>query len=148
MRSFWYPLGYQKLRITRILHANSALAGPYGFCDAPWIKEASGVWLRRSQPHAGPTSAPECQQLVPSPGSCGTRTVTDAVFRPVSCGETPCTPLLLPSRHAGMLLPAGRTGRHVPASLMPGRRPRISPRVVKRALSRYNARGKTNRPWG
>ena len=40
--------------------------------------------------------------------SCGTRTVIDAVFRPVSCGETTCTPLLLPSLHAGMLLLADR----------------------------------------
>jgi hypothetical protein len=40
---------------------------------------------------------------------------------------------------------AGRIGRHVLASLMPGRRLRISPRVVKRALSRYNARGKIDR---
>ena len=28
---------------------------------------------------------------------------------------------------------------------MPGRRLRISPRVVKRAMSRYNARGKVDR---
>ena len=28
---------------------------------------------------------------------------------------------------------------------MPGRRPRTSPRVVKRAMSRYNARGKADR---
>jgi len=28
---------------------------------------------------------------------------------------------------------------------MPGRRLRTSPRVVKRAMSRYNARGKTDR---
>jgi hypothetical protein len=40
--------------------------------------------------------------------SCGTRTVIDAVFRPVSCGETTCTPLLLPSLRAGMLLLADR----------------------------------------
>jgi hypothetical protein len=40
--------------------------------------------------------------------SCGTRTVIDAVFRPVSAGETTCTPLLLPSLHAGMLLLADR----------------------------------------
>jgi hypothetical protein len=36
--------------------------------------------------------------------SCGTRTVIDAVFGPVSAGETTCTPLLLPSLRAGMLL--------------------------------------------
>jgi hypothetical protein len=31
------------------------------------------------------------------------------------------------------------------ASLMPARRPRISPRAVKRAMSRYNAKGKIDR---
>jgi Transposase DDE domain len=40
--------------------------------------------------------------------SCGTRTAIDAVFRPVSFGETTCTPLLLPSLRAGMLLLADR----------------------------------------
>jgi hypothetical protein len=40
--------------------------------------------------------------------SCGTRTVIDAVFRPVSCGETTCAPLLPGSLRAGMLLPADR----------------------------------------
>jgi len=40
---------------------------------------------------------------------------------------------------------AGTIGRHVLASLMPGRRPRVSPRVVKRAMSRYNAKGKVER---
>jgi hypothetical protein len=40
---------------------------------------------------------------------------------------------------------AGRIGRRVLASLMPPRRLRVSPRVVKRALSRYNARGKIDR---
>jgi hypothetical protein len=40
---------------------------------------------------------------------------------------------------------AGEIGRIVLASLMPGRRLRISPRVVKRAMSRYNARGKVDR---
>jgi hypothetical protein len=40
--------------------------------------------------------------------SCGTRTVIDAVFRPVSCGETICAPLLLGSLRAGMLLLADR----------------------------------------
>jgi hypothetical protein len=40
---------------------------------------------------------------------------------------------------------AGRIGRLVLASLMPSRRLRISPRIVKRALSRYNARGKIDR---
>ena len=39
----------------------------------------------------------------------------------------------------------GASAAHVLASLMPGRRLRISPRVVKRALSRYNARGKVDR---
>ena len=40
--------------------------------------------------------------------SCGTRTVTDAVFRPVSDGETTCAPLLLGSLRAGMILLADR----------------------------------------
>ena len=40
--------------------------------------------------------------------SCGTRTVIDAVFRPVSAGETTCARLLLGSLHAGMLLLADR----------------------------------------
>jgi hypothetical protein len=35
---------------------------------------------------------------------------------------------------------AGAIGRALMASLMPARRPRTSPRVVKRALSKYNAR--------
>ena len=39
----------------------------------------------------------------------------------------------------------GTIGRTVLASLMPGRRLRLSPRVVKRAMSRYNARGKVDR---
>jgi hypothetical protein len=40
--------------------------------------------------------------------SCGTRTVIDAVFRPISAGETTCAPLLLGSLRAGMLLLADR----------------------------------------
>jgi len=40
---------------------------------------------------------------------------------------------------------AGTIGRLVLASLMPPRRLRVSPRVVKRALSRYNAHGKVDR---
>ena len=36
-------------------------------------------------------------------------------------------------------------GSLVLASLMPARRLRISPRVVKRAISKYNARGKIDR---
>ena len=40
---------------------------------------------------------------------------------------------------------AGKIGRLVLAALMPARRLRISPRIVKRALSRYNARGKIDR---
>ena len=40
--------------------------------------------------------------------SCGTRTVIDAVFRPVSSGETTCAPLLLGSLRAGMILLADR----------------------------------------
>jgi len=40
---------------------------------------------------------------------------------------------------------AGRIGRTALASLMPARRLRTSPRVVKRAISKYNARGKVDR---
>jgi hypothetical protein len=40
--------------------------------------------------------------------SCGTRSVIDAVFRPLSSGETTCAPLLLPSLRAGMILLADR----------------------------------------
>ena len=40
--------------------------------------------------------------------SCGTRTVIDAVFGPVSAGETTCAPLLLGSLRAGMILLADR----------------------------------------
>jgi Insertion element 4 transposase N-terminal/Transposase DDE domain len=40
---------------------------------------------------------------------------------------------------------AGRIGRLVLGSLMPPRRLRTSPRVVKRAISKYNARGKIDR---
>jgi hypothetical protein len=36
---------------------------------------------------------------------------------------------------------AGTIGRHVLASLLPARRLRASPRVVKRAISKYQARG-------
>jgi hypothetical protein len=39
----------------------------------------------------------------------------------------------------------GNIGRLVLASLMPARRPRTSPRVVKRAISKYNARGTIDR---
>jgi hypothetical protein len=40
---------------------------------------------------------------------------------------------------------AGKIGRLVLASLMPSRRLRVSSRVVKRAMSRYNAQGKVDR---
>ena len=39
----------------------------------------------------------------------------------------------------------GTIGRHVLASLMPSRRLRVSPRAVKRAISKYNAKGKVDR---
>ena len=39
----------------------------------------------------------------------------------------------------------GTIGRHVLASLMPSRRLRVSPRAVKRAMSKYNAKGKVDR---
>ena len=38
---------------------------------------------------------------------------------------------------------AGNIGRHLLANLMPGRRLRVSTRTVKRAISKYNARGPT-----
>jgi Insertion element 4 transposase N-terminal/Transposase DDE domain len=37
----------------------------------------------------------------------------------------------------------GQIGRHVLANLMPARRLRVSPRIVKRAISKYQARGPT-----
>jgi hypothetical protein len=40
---------------------------------------------------------------------------------------------------------AGTIGRTILASLMPQRRLRTSPRVVKRAISKYNARGTIDR---
>jgi len=40
---------------------------------------------------------------------------------------------------------AGTIGRLVLASLMPSRRLRTSPRAVKRAMSKYNAKGKVDR---
>ena len=40
---------------------------------------------------------------------------------------------------------AGTIGRHVLASLIPSRRLRVSPRAVKRAMSKYNAKGKIDR---
>jgi hypothetical protein len=40
---------------------------------------------------------------------------------------------------------AGTIGRHILASLMPSRRLRVSPRAVKRAMSKYNAKGKIDR---
>jgi hypothetical protein len=36
---------------------------------------------------------------------------------------------------------AGTIGRHILAHLLPARRLRISPRIVKRAISKYQARG-------
>jgi hypothetical protein len=39
----------------------------------------------------------------------------------------------------------GRIGERVLAQLMPARRLRTSPRVVKRAISKYNARGNIDR---
>ncbi len=38
---------------------------------------------------------------------------------------------------------AGTIGRHVLAHLLPTRRLRASPRIVKRAISKYQARGPT-----
>jgi Insertion element 4 transposase N-terminal/Transposase DDE domain len=40
--------------------------------------------------------------------ACGTRTIIDAVFGPISRGETTCAPQLLPCLRAGMLLLADR----------------------------------------
>ena len=41
---------------------------------------------------------------------------------------------------------AGTIGRHVLAHLLPARRLRASPRIVKRAISKYQARGPDHRP--
>jgi hypothetical protein len=49
--------------------------------------------------------------------ACGTRTTIDAVFGPTSCG------------------------RRVLDNLLPDRRLRVSPRIVKRAISKFQARG-------
>ena len=49
---------------------------------------------------------------------------------------------IMPGPSTGL---AGRIGSLVLAALMPARRPRTSPRVVKRAISKYNARGKPDR---
>jgi hypothetical protein len=43
---------------------------------------------------------------------------------------------------------AGAIGRHALAAPLPARRPRISPRTVKRAISKYQARATTNRTSG
>ena len=40
----------------------------------------------------------------------------------------------------------GTIGRHVLASLLPARRLRVSPRIVKRAISKYQARGRPAAP--
>jgi transposase IS4-like protein/DDE family transposase len=67
--------------------------------------------------------------------ACGTRTVIDAVFGPITSGETTYTPRLLPSLHTGMILLADRnfaakdllaqiaaTGAHVLVRLKNGRK--------------------------
>ena len=64
------------------------------------------VYLKQRGGRNGGSGYPQLRLLALV--SCGTRTVIDAVFRPVSCGETTCTPLLLPSLRAGMLLLADR----------------------------------------
>ena len=58
--------------------------------------------------------------------SCGTRTVIDAVFGPVSAGKTTCATGLLGSLHAGMVLLADR---NFGAGVLP--------RMIKRA--RHNS---------
>jgi Insertion element 4 transposase N-terminal/Transposase DDE domain len=64
------------------------------------------VYSKQSGGRNGPSGYPMLRLLVLV--SCGTRTVIDAVFRPFSQGETTCTPLLLSSLRAGMLLLADR----------------------------------------
>jgi hypothetical protein len=54
----------------------------------------------------GPASYPTLRLLALV--ACGTRTIIDAVFGPVSSGETTYAPRLLPSLHPGMLLLADR----------------------------------------
>ena len=64
------------------------------------------VYAKQRGGRNGPSGYPQLRLLALV--ACGTRTVIDAVFGPVSQGETTCTPLLLPSLHAGMLLLADR----------------------------------------
>jgi hypothetical protein len=64
------------------------------------------VYSRQRGGRNGPSGYPMLRLLVLV--SCGTRTVIDAVFRPVSRGETTCAPFLLGSLRAGMLLLADR----------------------------------------
>lgn len=62
-----------------------------------------------SKHRAGPNGSSGYPQLrLLALVSCGTRTVLDAVFRPISDGETTCARLLFPSLRAGMLLLADR----------------------------------------
>jgi hypothetical protein len=70
--------------------------------------------------------------------SCGTRTVIDAVFGPVSAGETTYAPTLLGSLHA-----AG--GRHaIPGRPVRGRRVRL-PRTGRRQVVYQASTGKAAR---
>jgi hypothetical protein len=68
MRRIWYSRGYQILREGRILHANLALAAAlWGFLMLHGSKKPVGCGCAAVGLYAGPTSATECQQLVPSP---------------------------------------------------------------------------------
>lgn len=95
--------------------------------------------------------------------ACGTRSVMDAVFGPITSGETTYAKDLLARLPAGVLLLADRnfaaghlltivTGRHAHLLVRArtGRggpklpmlhRLRVNARTVKRAISKYNARG-------
>ncbi|GAB7032031.1 hypothetical protein JCM4914_34920 [Streptomyces platensis subsp. malvinus] len=54
----------------------------------------------------------------------------------------PATPTVAAGVIAGTVIDlAGTIGRHVLAALLPSRRLRVSPRIVKRAISKYQARG-------
>jgi hypothetical protein len=72
--------------------------------------------------------------------ACGSRTIIDAVFGPTGTGEIGYVPRLLGCLRPGMLLPADRN-----ADLLPGRRTRVCPRVVKRAISKHRAKGDIDR---
>jgi hypothetical protein len=84
--------------------------------------------------------------------ACGSRTVIDAVFGPFTIGEIRYAPRLFGCLRPGMLLLADRNfTSSVPSAGQsstihyPNARTRISPRVVKRAISKHRAKGNIDR---